>query len=247
MLVPERVADTWQKLLSLRYIYSVPGHGTVPSGRVPHVPSRRMTALSGAWISAERCRQRNGAGLPLMIFTDPAKPIILSIQGEYCARGWHAEREHCMAGAAYCLYSEGNSLIEEHIMKNTQNIKKRLHRSQDRMRALCHILAAALFLSVILSPKIPVRADPEDSPTYQVRTRWYERFPDGRHAVIKFPKIVGTGNEEAYANINYILERETFRIAGEFVSDLHQYDNIFQAIAALKNQFYTIAQMALFI
>ncbi len=121
-------------------------------------------------------------------------------------------------------------------MKNTQNIKKRLHRSQDRMRTLCHILAAALFLSGILSPRIPARADPEDSPTYQVRTRWYERFPDGRHAVIKFPKIVGTGNEEAYANINYILEREAFRIAGEFVSDLHQYDNIFQAIAALKNQ-----------
>lgn len=122
-----------------------------------------------------------------------------------------------------------------YIVKNTHILGDRFTGHRSRRRVLCLMLATVLFLSGIFSPEILARAASGDSATYHIRTRWYERFPNGGHAIVKFAKIVGTGNEKAYANINYILEREAFRVAGEFVS-LYQYNNIFQAIAALQNQ-----------
>lgn len=122
-----------------------------------------------------------------------------------------------------------------YIVKNMHIISNRFTGHRIGLRVLCHMLAAALFLSGIFSPEILTRAASEDSATYHVRTKWYERFSDSGHAIVKFAKIVGTGNEKAYANINYILEREAFRVAGEFVYP-YRHDNILQAIAALQNQ-----------
>lgn len=76
---------------------------------------------------------------------------------------------------------------------------------------------------------------------YQVKTRWYERFPDGRHATVEFARIAGTGEETVHANINYIPEREAFRMAECFLRDRKPDDNVFQALAAMQNPYLYVS------
>lgn len=70
---------------------------------------------------------------------------------------------------------------------------------------------------------------------YQILTKRYERWPD-YHVLIEWPKITGAGNQQAYDNINYILERDIFRHIGRSIRDPEEFDHVLQGIADMKGQ-----------
>ncbi len=96
-----------------------------------------------------------------------------------------------------------------------------------------------IFVFVLgLCQPLHVQADGEDGTGYEIHTKCYERWPDNRQVVIKFAKITGIEDQRVCDNINYILEREAFRLAGTFIApDIkRKSENILQAISKLQNQ-----------
>ena len=82
----------------------------------------------------------------------------------------------------------------------------------------------------------PDKVYAQEAEAYSILTKWYERYPDNYQVLIKWPKIIGTGNQAAYDNINYILERDVFRFVKSYIFDIsgEKVENILQAIADMK-------------
>ena len=81
---------------------------------------------------------------------------------------------------------------------------------------------------------------------YRILTKRYVRRPDGYHVLIEWPKITGAGNQQAYDNINYILERNVFRIVDYFILYPEESGHVLQRIANMKDQDLTISYKVLY-
>lgn len=94
-----------------------------------------------------------------------------------------------------------------------------------------------IFVFVLgLCQPLHAQADGEDGTGYEIHTKWYERWPDNRRVIIKFAKITGIEDQRICDNINYILEREAFRLAERFLSSERwgKSENILQTIGKLQ-------------
>ncbi|MBD5530639.1 MAG: hypothetical protein HDQ98_00340 [Lachnospiraceae bacterium] len=103
-------------------------------------------------------------------------------------------------------------------------------------RKACYFVIFVILLG--LCQPLHVQADGENGAGYEIHTKWYERWPDNRRVIIKFAKITGIEDQRICDNINYILEREAFRLAGTFIPyDIkRKSENILQAISKLQDQ-----------
>lgn len=72
---------------------------------------------------------------------------------------------------------------------------------------------------------------------YHIKTKRYERSPDNRTVRIEFAKIEGL-NKRSEENINYMIEKEAFRLASDFIDPdlLEKEATIFNAMDKLKKQ-----------
>lgn len=77
-------------------------------------------------------------------------------------------------------------------------------------------------------------------PAYYIQTKRYERWPGKGHVSVKFAKITGDGSQRAYDAINYVLERDAFRVAGDYISSeiMKESDSVLQAISKIQDEEY---------
>lgn len=105
-----------------------------------------------------------------------------------------------------------------------------------RHRKVCYFVIFVFLLG--LCQPLYAQAGGQNGVGYEIHTKWYERWPDNRQVIIKFAKITGIEDQRVCDNINYILEREAFRLAGTFIALAIQREseNILQAISKLQDQ-----------
>lgn len=80
----------------------------------------------------------------------------------------------------------------------------------------------------------------QEIPAYRIQTKRYERWPGKGHVSVKFAKIAGDGSQRAYDAINYVLERDAFRVAGDYISSeiMKESDSVLQAISKIQDEEY---------
>ena len=118
-----------------------------------------------------------------------------------------------------------------------KNVKKYLSQKNKRIHeipsVLIHFLLLVVIVVFVMMPDIVYAKEAEE---YQILTKRYVRRPDGYLVQIEWPKIVGTGNQWAYDNINYILERNVFREVGKRIWHTEEFDHVLQGIADMRDQ-----------
>ena len=123
-----------------------------------------------------------------------------------------------------------------------KNVKKYLSQKNKRIHEipsmLIHFLLLVVIVVFVMMPDIIYAKEAEE---YQILTKRYERWPDGYHVLIEWPKITGAGNQQAYDNINYILERDVFRDVGSCIRNPEEFDHVLQGIANMKGQLIEIS------
>lgn len=91
-----------------------------------------------------------------------------------------------------------------------------------------------------------VYAKEAEESAYRILTKRYVRWPNGCFVLIEWPKITGAGNQQIYDNINYILERDVFRIVDYFILYPEESGHVLQRIANMKDQDLTISYEVLY-
>ncbi len=95
---------------------------------------------------------------------------------------------------------------------------------------------------------ITVHASPGQEEAYCIWTRWYERSSCNGQISIKFAKLAGKENNHNFAEINYLLERDAFWLASQFISSeiMEESGTILQALNMLKNQDINVSYNVLY-
>lgn len=128
----------------------------------------------------------------------------------------YEERKKIMTNALMCSY----------VTKKINNLVKKLL-----------VLLCILILSVNLPITIKANTS-KNHINYEIKTKTYERHPD-KEVRVEFAKITGYYHKAAIKNMNYILEKEAFRIATNFImtdEKLNTTESILHALNGVKRQ-----------